>query len=61
MSYVKFRTHTILQSKDCECEKYLHCNICDGGLAFCTVCKGGEQQLYDHTCQERLNMEKSNE
>lgn len=21
------------------------CNYCDGGLAFCTVCKGGESQL----------------
>lgn len=22
-----------------------HCNICDGGLAFCEVCKGAEGSL----------------
>jgi len=26
------------------CEK-VHCCYCDGGLAFCTVCKQGEAEL----------------
>lgn len=29
------------------CERYHngHCVYCDGGLSFCTVCKGGEAEL----------------
>ena len=28
-----------------DCTKSGHCHYCDGGLAFCTVCKGAEASL----------------
>jgi hypothetical protein len=49
-----YKTHTILKPKDCKCDGSRHCNICDGGLAFCTVCRGGEIELEEQTCEERL-------
>lgn len=35
--------HVLLKHVDCRKEGI--CNICDGGLAFCTVCKGAEASL----------------
>lgn len=49
-----FDTHTLQLPIDCECQGDRHCSICDGGLAYCVHCKGGEQQLEDHSCAERL-------
>ena len=52
-----YRTHTILQPEDCDCGKRgtdEYCNICDGGLAFCTRCKGGEIDLVEKSCDERI-------
>lgn len=34
--------HQYLKHRDCE---LMHCNICDGGLAVCTVCNGVEGSL----------------
>lgn len=34
--------HQYLKHRDCE---LMHCHICDGGLAVCTVCKGAEGSL----------------
>lgn len=34
--------HTLAKHQNCENP---HCNICVGGLAFCTVCKGAEASL----------------
>ena len=31
-----------------------HCNICDGGLAFCTVCGGAEGSLTTECRGEKL-------
>jgi len=52
-----YRTHTILQPKDCDCgsrgtDRY--CNICDGGLSICTRCFGGEIELEQQSCDERI-------
>ena len=47
-------THTILKPTDCDCDGFTHCPICDGGLAFCTVCKGGEIELELQSCEERM-------
>ncbi len=33
-------------------EDLRYCQYCDGGLAFCTVCKGGEAEL-PHECPGR--------
>jgi len=35
------------------CEK-VNCIFCDGGLADCTVCNGGEGQLTTDCCGHRL-------
>ncbi len=34
--------HTLYKCVDCQKP---HCQFCDGGLAFCTVCKGAEATL----------------
>lgn len=52
-SQENYRTHTILKPADCKCDGTRNCPICDGGLSFCTVCKGGEIELEEHTCEER--------
>lgn len=49
-----YKTHTILLPENCGCDSRYNCSICDGGLAFCTVCKGGEIELEQKTCEERL-------
>lgn len=49
-----FSTHTIKKPSDCNCSSDRYCNVCDGGLAFCTVCKGGEIELEEQTCEERM-------
>lgn len=49
-----FETHSILKPSDCKCDKSGGCPVCDGGLAYCTVCKGGEAELDDESCEERL-------
>jgi hypothetical protein len=56
-SQENYKTHTILQASDCKCNRDRYCNICDGGLAFCTVCKGGEIELDEQTCEERVKTE----
>lgn len=35
--------------KHTNCQKE-HCNICDGGLSVCTVCKGAEGDLTTECC-----------
>ncbi len=47
-------THTLQTSKECGCKDDVNCNICDGGLNYCTVCHGGEIELEEETCAERL-------
>lgn len=37
------KTHTY-EVHDAGCER-MHCHICEGGLAVCTVCKGAEGAL----------------
>jgi hypothetical protein len=39
-----YKTHTILQPKDCKCNGSGNCPICDGGLSFCVVCKGRKSE-----------------
>lgn len=34
--------HTLLEHTNCTKE---HCPYCDGGLAYCTVCRCGEAEL----------------
>ena len=53
-SQANYLTHTLLRPEDCNCTPDVYCNICDGGLAFCTVCKGGEIDLEEQSCAERL-------
>lgn len=45
-------SHKLLTPQECVAEdrrSWQHesgtCPICDGGLAYCTVCKGGESEL----------------
>ena len=40
----------------CDCNE-VHCQYCDGGLAFCTVCKGGEGSLTTECCGRPLTDE----
>lgn len=63
MSKENYKTHTILQPKDCNCDGTYPCPVCDGGLSFCTVCKGGEIELEEQSCEERIRekMEKYSE
>jgi hypothetical protein len=52
-----YKTHTLKKPADCNCAGTIHegrCNICDHGLAFCVVCKGGEVELEQQSCAERL-------
>jgi len=51
----KEQTHRLLLPDNCNCSSERYCPVCDGGLGFCVVCKGGEQQLADHSCQQRLD------
>ena len=53
-SNANYATHSILQPSECDCDPDRYCPICDGGLSFCTVCKGGEIELETQSCQERL-------
>jgi hypothetical protein len=55
-----WRSHTLLQPKDCNCKdrEYPRCPICDDGLAYCVVCKGGESELLDQSCKERQDTRK---
>jgi uracil-DNA glycosylase len=39
--------HDLLQPSECDCDGSGSCNICDGGLAYCKRCKGGESELED--------------
>lgn len=43
--------HNILK---CDCDKP-HCHICQGGLEFCTVCKGAESSLTTDCCGSILS------
>lgn len=38
---------------DCNCHE-VNCCYCEGGLAFCTVCKGGEGSLTSECCGRPL-------
>ena len=49
-----FKTHTLKKPADCNCDGSRSCNICDGGLSFCIVCKGGESELEEQSCEERV-------
>lgn len=50
----KTEKHTLITPATCDCKKNdTHCNVCDGGLAICSVCKGGESDL-DTACNLRL-------
>ncbi len=49
-------SHKLKTSAECNCKNTSRegmCNICDGGLAYCVVCRGGESDL-DVPCQERV-------
>lgn len=51
-----YKSHTLKRPEDCDCVGTIYegrCNICDGGLAYCIVCKGGEIQLEQESCEER--------
>lgn len=38
--------HKFMTPQECKCSKWEgNCPICDGGLAYCTVCKGAEGSL----------------
>lgn len=45
--------HVLLKPEDCDCGKNpdFQCPVCDGGLAFCVVCRKGEAEL-DEPCIE---------
>lgn len=44
--------HLLLQPKDCDCNKDRGgCPVCDGGLAYCVRCKGGESELVGTVCR----------
>lgn len=58
MEQTNYDTHTILTPEDCKHPAGSYCPTCDGGLAFCVVCKGGEQELLDETCEERQKHQK---
>jgi len=48
-------SHTLLQPRDCKCNPDVgSCPICDGGLAYCVICHGGEIDLERQSCCERL-------
>ena len=48
------QTHTLMTTAQCRCKNDTYCPICDGGLAYCVVCKGGELDLVEQSCVERL-------
>ena len=56
-----YSTHTILRPEDCECDGSRYCSFCDGGLALCIVCGGGEIDLERESCGELLNQKKKDE
>lgn len=47
-------THTLQTPAECGCREDSYCPICDGGLNYCTVCHGGECELEEETCIERV-------
>ena len=53
-SKANYSTHTILKPKDCNCGDLRNypCPVCDCGLSFCTVCKGGEAELEEQSCDK---------
>lgn len=51
----RFATHLIVTPETCcHGKAVVYCPICDGGLSYCTRCKGGEMDLLNKTCAERL-------
>jgi len=50
--------HTLETHTDCE---KVHCHICEGGLAFCLVCKCGEGTLPTECPGEPVNEERQTE
>ena len=52
-------SHKLMTFAECSCRTTGRegvCNICDGGLAFCLICRGGESEL-DVPCQDRLRQQ----
>lgn len=37
-------THILMRPCDCKCQSQ-YCPVCNGGLAFCIVCRGSEVEL----------------
>lgn len=50
--------HILEEHENCE---IVHCNICEGGLAFCTVCNSGEGALPSECPGEPMTFEQSEE
>jgi len=46
MTVVRLPTHHLIRHVNCDREG--PCPICDGGLSYCTVCKGAESSLPTH-------------
>lgn len=57
MGKTNLASHTLLKPENCNCDKsdtWVTCPICEGGLNYCTVCHGGEIDLIEKSCDERL-------
>ncbi len=39
--------HKLMTPAECDCPGTPYCPICDGGLAYCMVCKKAEAELDD--------------